>query len=597
LSQTLVHRLQDGSLITFLLLAALGLRLWQRRRAPASGWVAVTFGALATGVLLSRVARLLPPDSVGEEALRVTTTVMIVAVPYLLFRFAESLKPSAPGIRRAADVASGLVIALVAVLTPAAPRAGEPRPGWYALYLGAVLLLWSVLTVYLAVRLWRGGRHQPTPSRRRIRLLATAALLLNAALLLSGTNSGGAEQNPTIAGSVQLLAIASGVVFGLAFAPPQVLRSAWRRPEEQGLRDAETGLMIATTRAEIADAVLPSIANLLGGGAAALYGEGGEQISHHEGADLPDHLPPTEVEDRHFEADRLRLPLRSATLLVRTSPYSPFFSDDEVELLRSIGLSVDLALSRLRYFEQERHARAALEQTNEELQALVYGISHDLRNPLVTVLGYIDLLRSDFAEQLGPEGLHFLHRIGVSAAYMDALIQDLLELSRIGRMQAEVEDVDLRRLLDDVVEQLAVEQPEATFELGDLPTVRMSPVRARQLFTNLFHNAVRHGGRADIRVSVSAEDHGPDGVVLSVADDGVGVPAQYHERLFGIFERLSADDSSEPTGTGIGLAICRKIVEQLGGSIGFAETSVGARVEIALPRSVLRPAAVMEVAR
>jgi signal transduction histidine kinase len=596
-SQTLVQRLQDGSLVTFVLLAVLGWRVWQRRRASASGWVAITFGALGGAVLASRLARLLPEGSVPRTAVQILVTAAIVAFPYLLFRFGESLKPSPRGIRRAADVAVGLAVAVVAVVTPILPPSGQPRPGWYPVYLVGILAFWTTITLYLSVRLWRAGTRQPTPSRRRLRLLASAALLLNLALLVSGVGAGAGGGSQTPAGVAQLIAIVSGVVFGLAFAPPQILRGAWRRPEEQGLRDAETGLMIATTREEIADAVLPSIANLLGGGAAALYGENGEQISHHQGQHLPARLDAVPGEEHRFEADRLLLPLRSATLLVRTSPYSPFFSDDEVELLRSIGLSVDLALSRLRYFEQERQARAALQQTNEELQALVYGISHDLRNPLVTVLGYIDLLRTDYADSLGQEGLHFLQRIGISASYMDALIQDLLELSRVGRMQAEVEDVDLGRLLHDICDQLGSSHPAASFELGSLPTVRMSTVRARQLFTNLLQNALRHGGREDIHVRVLVEQRGPEGVVLSVADDGAGVPAQYRERLFGIFERLSSDDGEEPAGTGIGLAICRKIVEQLGGTIAFADAPVGANVQISLPRSVIRPAAVMEVAR
>jgi len=113
-----------------------------------------------------------------------------------------------------------------------------------------------------------------------------------------------------------------------------------------------------------------------------------------------------------------------------------------------------------------------------------------------------------------------------------------------------------------------------------LPLLWINPVRARQLFSNLVHNAAAHAGRPDVRVAVRAAVE-PDGSLeLSVADNGVGVPADYREKVFGVFERLDRDGSG---GTGIGLPICRKIVEHLGGRIWFADSAQGADLHLTLP--------------
>ena len=114
----------------------------------------------------------------------------------------------------------------------------------------------------------------------------------------------------------------------------------------------------------------------------------------------------------------------------------------------------------------------------------------------------------------------------------------------------------------------AVSWPGVTVEATGLPVVRMNEVRARQLFTNLFENAARHGGRSDLTITVTASP--PPGAVgaisIDVADDGGGIPAEYAEKIFGIFERLNRPDADTP-GTGIGLALCRRIVETAGGEI------------------------------
>jgi signal transduction histidine kinase len=170
-----------------------------------------------------------------------------------------------------------------------------------------------------------------------------------------------------------------------------------------------------------------------------------------------------------------------------------------------------------------------------------------------------------------------------STLYMQQLIHDLIDLSRVGRSGVEPIEVDLGRLVRAIAEDAGAANPAAEFRVGRLPVVTGDAVGFRQLFTNLLENAVRHGGRADLVVAVDARAVPDGGVELSVRDNGRGIPREHRERVFGVFERLEGPSSS--AGTGMGLAICRKIVEVLGGGIGI-EGDRGTDVRIVLPAAV-----------
>jgi PAS domain S-box-containing protein len=228
-------------------------------------------------------------------------------------------------------------------------------------------------------------------------------------------------------------------------------------------------------------------------------------------------------------------------------------------------------------------ANKELERANAELETLVYSASHDLKSPMVSLLGYLEYLRLDFGEVLGPEGNRYLNRMADSTVYMQQLIHDLIDLSRVGRSGVEPIEVDLGRLVRAIAEDAGAANPAAEIRVGRLPVVTGDPTGLRQLFTNLLENAIRHGGRPDLVVVVHGRDR-PDGAVeLSVHDNGKGIPAEHRERVFGVFERLEGPSTS--AGTGMGLAICRKIVEVLGGGIGI-EGDRGTDVRIVLPAAV-----------
>ena len=231
-------------------------------------------------------------------------------------------------------------------------------------------------------------------------------------------------------------------------------------------------------------------------------------------------------------------------------------------------------------FSRERLARVSVERANTELESFVYTVSHDLNSPLISVLGYIDLLESDHGDSLPEEAAFFLDRIKASSSFMQSLIKDLLELSRVGRVQTEPDEVNLEQLFEEITEEVRGGHADIAVEVTrGLPDVLMNPVRARQLFANLVQNSVKYADRPDVRIEVSAEENGNGLVTVSVSDNGPGIPPDKREQVFGVFERLETGQD----GTGIGLAVCKRIVETSGGRIWIADSADGTDMRVSIP--------------
>jgi signal transduction histidine kinase len=570
--------------IGYAALAVVTFRLWRRHRSVAAAWAAATFGSLALVVVVA-AAYGPNPKHISEVVTKVLIAV-IVLFPYALFRFAATfIKPS-----RTMHTIAAIGVAIVVVWTfllPKFPTDPATRPtGVFLVYLVALIALWTALSLPVGILLWLRGQGQPTLPRRRMRLLALATLGLNLSIVISGA-AGNANRAVSQA-ITQLIGLGSAVAFYLAFAPPGPLRAWWRRSEEASLQRAAVGVSAATTLDEVTTGLLPRIAPLFGGHGAVLIGKqhgiiGSHGMTPDETAAI-DTLIRTDAVER-AGTDLITLPLRNGWIAVSASVYTPFFGNEEIERLRNIGAFIDLAIDRADLFEAERRARLEIERASDELESFLYSVSHDLKSPLVSLSGYIGYLLEDYGDAIGTEGRQYVERMTANASYMEDLIQDLLELSRIGRMQTEVADVDLGELVHDIAEGIRSSHPEATIDVSELPFLSINPSRARQLFTNLIENAVRHGGRSDIRVFVGSHREADGSTVLSVIDNGEGIPADYRERVFRVFERLQPDAGE---GTGIGLSICRKIVDSLGGRIWVADAADGTDIEIALPADVVR---------
>ncbi len=557
-------------MLAFLGLTVLAAAYWRRRPAAGSGWLVASFGALTTVLVLAFLDLEFETGWVDLVVHKITVA-LLVAFPYCVYHFMRTFLPARPV---TATVAHGLTaVALLGTLLAPEPLSLEPDASFVAVATAWVVVAQFVaVSLVAAVRLWMAGADQPPVARGRMRVLGSGVVAMALALLVTVVAEGEAVSLVT-----QGIALSAGVLCLVGFAPPPILRSVWRRGVDTVIRDAEEAIATALVPEDVAAALLPAVRDAFSADAAALVDDEGAVIGA-VGADA--HRLPERTDDPRVLVGELR----TGSLLVAGNRFAPYYGDDERQLLATFGTVADLALERAELFGQERGARAQIETAHAELEAFVYGISHDLKNPIITLLGYAELLDADHGDRLDDEGRHFLQRMTASAEYMHELLNDLLELSRIGRVQTEPETVDLAAIATAVAEETGRAHPAATVRVGELPAVHMNPVRTRQLLTNLVENAVKHGGRDDVTVNVSAGGHAPPGMVrVLIADDGVGIPPEHHDRVFGMFERLGEGAYGDGGGTGIGLSICRRIAEVAGGSIGLGEPETGTEVHLDLP--------------
>ncbi len=223
--------------------------------------------------------------------------------------------------------------------------------------------------------------------------------------------------------------------------------------------------------------------------------------------------------------------------------------------------------------QQIRAYTLQLERSNSELERFASVASHDLQEPLRKIQAFSDRLRQKYEELLPEPGRDYVHRMQEAAKRMQDLINELLKFSRLTTKEQRFSPVNLQKILTGVLSDLEVriEESEATIECGELPLIEADPLHMRQLFQNLTSNAIkfRRPDRPSV-VKIAAEimpnaGKGPAMLRLSFSDNGIGIEPKYHDRIFGIFERLHSREKYE--GSGVGLAVCRKICDQHGGSI------------------------------
>lgn len=218
-------------------------------------------------------------------------------------------------------------------------------------------------------------------------------------------------------------------------------------------------------------------------------------------------------------------------------------------------------------------ANEELVRSNEELHQFAYIAAHDLQTPLRSIAGFAQLLQKDFGEHIGTQGDTWINQIVLHARRLHELIQDLLVYSKIDTPGGAFEPTDLRLVFDNVVAGLdaSIRETGASITRGDLPVVVGSRIQLAQLFQNLIGNGIKYHGAEAPRVHVSAERSGNEWVI-SVRDNGIGIPEKHRERIFEIFRRLHSQEAYP--GTGIGLAVCRRVVQRHGGRI-WAESTPG----------------------
>ncbi len=545
------------------------LRRWRRFGTPASAWMAATFGTIGLAVTIS----LLVTDVAGQETLPVWLTGIVIGLivpfPYLLLRFHDTFESVTPWALRATGVASALFVLGGFVID--LPEEGEQGTLLASLYVLAIVAQWVLVLPYVARRFWRAGKEQPTPARRRMQWLAVGTLALTVSIAISGATGQVEDPSPLVTLFGQFVSLLSATSFLIGLAPPQPVRTIWRQPEEDRIGDASLALLGAETPDAVAAIIAPLMQHVVAADRVVLQ---------HQHATLAD-----TGADRAAASGRepIVIDLDGGEARVWPSRYTPFFGTDELVVLERIGRLADLALARTSLLVSERAAKVELEAVNAELEAFVYSASHDLKSPTIAILSYIEILEEEYGEHFDEQGQYYLKRMRSNGSYMEALVRDLLELSRVGRRDTAPEHVDLAALLDAVAHDVG--EDKADVVVGDVPDLFVNELRARQLFQNLIGNAVRHAGRDRVRIHIGRADASVHGVTVLVRDDGRGIRAEYRERVFGVFEQLQVDEDRD--GTGMGLAICRKIMESFGGTIHVTDHEPGAEFALWFPATAL----------
>jgi len=280
------------------------------------------------------------------------------------------------------------------------------------------------------------------------------------------------------------------------------------------------------------------------------------------------------------------------------------FTPQELAVMKTVADQVAVAMERIGLIEGLRKARdelevrveertaelarymARLEESNQALQDFASIASHDLQEPLRKVESFGSMLKQKYGGQLGEQGNGYIERLIDANKRMRSLITALLEYSRLTTKASPITEVGLTGIVNEVLSDLEVriERTGGKVHLGDLPVIEADPTQMRQLFQNLIGNALKfhkEGEQPFVKVSSSTMDNGDFQIV--VEDNGIGFEEQYAEKIFSPFQRLHGR-SSQYKGTGMGLAICRKIVERHGGTISAeSEPGKGSTFIVRLP--------------
>jgi len=242
------------------------------------------------------------------------------------------------------------------------------------------------------------------------------------------------------------------------------------------------------------------------------------------------------------------------------------------EELKTLNESLERRVAERTTVAEQRADELA--RSNRELDDFTYVVSHDLKEPLRGIDAFSTFLAEDYADKLDEQGRKYIRVLRDSAMRMNALIEDLLQLTRIGRTRQTYAPVSVQSLLEDIRQDLAFALEEKKVDLriqSHLPTITCQSAHLKQVFQNLISNAIKFNDKPRPVVEIAC--HEDDGVyTFSVRDNGIGIDERYYERIFQIFQRLGYREDYE--GTGVGLTICKKIVEARGGKI-WLESKVG----------------------
>jgi PAS domain S-box-containing protein len=388
-----------------------------------------------------------------------------------------------------------------------------------------------------------------------------------------------------------------------------------RKQSEEALRESERWLrLIAENTTDVIFAfdmqrrllyANPALVQLTGYSAAEIRERRFINWIHPEDQERMLNLWDLLYQGKGYEGEEFRLITKQGKMKWSLSSWGPLYDESghqigvqgrerDITERKMAEEALQKARQKLREYAEELERRvaqrtAALQESNEQMEAFCYSVSHDLRAPLRAMQGFTRALVEDYQGVLDEVGRDYAQRVATAAQRMDRLIQDLLEYSRLGRMDLEVTACAVRPLLDTALAQLASEirEKQATVTLVEpLRAVLANKTLLEQVFVNLISNALKFvapGTAPQVRIWSEETE---SSIRLFIQDNGIGIDPMHQERIFRVFERLHGFDAYP--GTGIGLAIVRKGIERMGGQVGLtSQPSQGSCFWIALAKANL----------
>ena len=577
--------------VLFLLVFAVVLRTALAERTRASLNTALLFGAIAFVVAQSQVASLLGTQL--PPALGLVAALILMAFPYLQLRLVDDFAGVRPLVMRACIAGLGAAVLLVPLgafglidFTAIAP-----------VVIAAAVLYFFGFGTYAAVAFIREARRSRGVARKRMAAAAIGSLALSITLLAATATQ---LLGPIATAVTMSLSLISATGYLVAFAPPAFLRSAWREPSLRTFLESAAAISPLQERMSIVRDLETAIARASGARSAhvALADEDAASLATVDGTEgslnelaLRVHASRRRqlaAQDGHAA---LAAPIvvrgRDMGVLIVVGRKAPLFASDDLDLVQLLADQAAIVLDGARLYADLASANHSLSEATRVKSEFLANMSHELRTPLNAILGFSGLLTEQIAPSLSDRQQRFLSNIREAGQHLLELINDVLDLSKVeaGKLELRPEVVTLDVLLEPVcagtrgAAQAKGVKFDVEFPHGE--RLFVDQTRVRQILFNLLSNAVKFtpsGGT----VTLSARTRGTD-LEIAVADSGVGIPREAHARVFGVFERLH-EGRVEAGGTGLGLALTKRLVEEMHGRISFeSEDSHGTIFRVVLP--------------
>ena len=565
--------------------------LWNaiRVRTRTSVDIALFFGAIAIAIVESRIVATF--GLAAADLITDVVAVLVIAMPYLLLRLVDDFSDVHPAVKRLAE--TGLLGSALAFL---ATEGTLPPP-----ILLAIVLYFAALSTYCAVAFVRAAGRSAGVTRRRLQAVAAGTLLLGVAILVAGA----APLLPLSltglpSGATQVLALASALAYFIGFAPPQVLRRAWQEPELRRFLRRAASLPRLPDTASIVRALQDGAASTLGARATiGLFDEHANVLRFQDPHGvLPNEVGPSEFiawrvfasQRAEYVADAARAhpelasayhahgvrslliaPISAADhrvgALEAYTDHQPVFSEDDLDLVRLLADQAAVILESRALIDEAARVRAH-EQAARLKDDFLSAAAHDLKTPLTTLVAQAQFLeRRAVMEPAAPADLPGIQRIVREARRLSSLVLELLDAARLeqGKLVGEREPVDLVELARDVAARDSYQGRRISLT-ADAPVVgSYDPRRIGQVLENLVENAVKYSpDGSEVRIGVKQLD---GRALINVSDRGIGIPPEDLPQIFERFHRASNVDDKRFAGMGLGLFICKGIVEQHGGRI------------------------------